>query len=452
MKIAVIGTGVVGLTTGAGFADLGHSVLCVDIDAAKIAQLSKGLVPYYEPGLQELVTRNLDAGRLQFGGAPSHALRDAELLFVAVGTPTDDHGEMSLASLWSVIDRLEPWTGDSVKMIAIKSTVPVGTADRVEARLRSRLPEECLVDVASVPEFMREGSAVRDFFDPSRIVIGVASPETGARLELLHRRLPGGIIVTDRRSSELAKLASNAFLAVKISYANEMAALAEQTGADYPSVAKIMGHDPRIGPLFLNAGLGFGGSCLPKDTRALVRLADEAGAPQTLVAAAVRANVMLPLRTVRKLEAALSDPGRRKVALLGLAFKPGTDDMREAPSLRLAAELLRRNPGVRLTAYDPAAGEAARKLLPGAVKICATAEEALTGADAAIIVTEWREFRLFQAEDFKKWMNRPIIIDGRNSLDSEALNAQGVVCIGAGRLPAIPVEQIRLPGELLPKS
>jgi UDPglucose 6-dehydrogenase len=452
MKMAVVGAGIVGLATGAGFADLGHTVHCVDIDTRKIGLLSRGIIPYHEPGLETLVMRNTSAGRLTFGHDPSKLLQEAELVFLAVSTPSDDTGEMSLASLWSVIDQLEAWSpSDTRRMLVIKSTVTVGTAERTEARLRSRLPEHCLVDVVSIPEFMREGSAVRDFFEPSRIVIGTSSAETAERLTLLHQRLPGPIMTTDRRSAELAKLAANAYLAVKISFANEIAALAEQTGADYPAVAHSLGLDPRIGPHFLTAGLGFGGSCLPKDTRALVRMADEAGAPQTLVEAAVRANAMLPLRMVRRLEAALSDPGRRKVALLGLAFKPGTDDMREAPSLRLVAELNRRHPGITLTAYDPEANQAARKLLPPSVTVCDSAEEALKAADAAIIVTEWREFRQIKAEDFKNWMNRPIIMDGRNALDAAALNAQGIVCIGVGRLPAVPQESVRKSGELVPK-
>lgn len=451
MKMAVVGAGIVGLTTGAGFADLGHSVHCVDIDTGKIAQLSRGIVPYHEPGLEALVTRNASSGRLTFGHDPSKLLQEADIVFLTVGTPSCDTGEMSLAALWTAIDQMEAWPkSDSRRIIAIKSTVPVGTAERAETRIRSRLPEHCLVEVVSIPEFMREGSAVRDFFEPSRMVIGTASTDTAERLKQLHQRLPGPIMVTDRRSAELAKLAANACLAVKISFANEIAALAEQTGADYPSVAHSLGLDPRIGPHFLAAGLGFGGSCLPKDARALVRIADEAGAPQTLVEAAVRANAMLPLRMVRKLEAALSDPGRRRVALLGLAFKPGTDDMREAPSLRLIAELNRRHPGITLTAYDPEAGHAARKALPSSVTICESAEEALRGADAAILVTEWREFRQIKADDFKNWMNRPIIMDGRNALDAAALNAQGVVCIGVGRLPVVP-ENTRKAGDPVPK-
>ncbi len=452
MKMAVIGAGVVGLATGAGFADLGHTVHCVDIDTGKIAQLSRGIIPYHEPGLETLVLRNTAAGRLSFGHDPAMVLQEAELVFLAVGTPSEDTGEMSLAALWSAIDRLEAWPPSETKrIIVIKSTVPVGTAERAEARLRGRLPAHCSIEVVSIPEFMREGSAVRDFFEPSRIVIGSSSDDVAERLTQLHQRLPGPIMTTDRRSAELAKLAANAYLAVKISFANEIAALAEQTGADYPSIAHSMGLDPRIGPHFLAAGLGFGGSCLPKDTRALVRMADEAGAPQTVVEAAVRANAMLPLRMVRRLEAALSDPSRRKVALLGLAFKPGTDDMREAPSLRLIAELNRRHPGIALTAYDPEANHAARKVLPSSVTICDSAEEALKGADAAIVVTEWREFRHIGADDFKKWMNRPIIMDGRNTLDAAALNAQGVVCIGVGRLPAVPKESARKSGELVPK-
>ncbi|MFC5469784.1 UDP-glucose dehydrogenase family protein [Cohnella suwonensis] len=451
MKITVVGAGIVGLTTAAGFADLGHYVHCADIDTAKIATLSKGAVPYHEAGLESLVARNVSAGRLSFGHDPSKALAEAEMTFLAVGTPSEDSGEMSLGALWSVVDRFEPWTGGARRIVVIKSTVPIGTAERAEARLRARLPAGCAVDVASIPEFMREGSAVRDFFEPTRIVIGTASAEAAERLTQLHQRLPGPIMATDRRSAELAKLAANAYLAVKISFANEIAGLAEQTGADYPSVAHSMGLDPRIGPHFLAAGLGFGGSCLPKDARAIVRIADEAGAPQTVVEAAMRANAMLPLRMVRKLEAALTDPSRRKVTLLGLAFKPGTDDIREAPSLRLIAELKRRHPGISIAAYDPGANGSAKKVVPAGVDICDSAEEALRGADAAIVVTEWREFRQIKADDFKNWMNRPIIMDGRNALDAAALNAQGVVCIGVGRLPAVPKDAApvpRKPGEL----
>jgi len=436
MRLAVAGAGIVGLVTAAGFADLGHQVECCDIDAGKIGLLAGGVVPYREPGLEGLVSRNAAAGRLRFGAEPGKLTEEAEVIFLAVETPAGDDGLIQLAPLWAAADRLDPWPGGGRRTIVIKSTVPVGTADRLEARLRARLPEECEVFVASVPEFMREGQAVEDFFEPARIVIGSSDPETLALLERLHSRLPGPIVPTDRRSAELAKLAASAHLAVKLSFANEMAGLAEQTGADYPSVARILGLDPRIGPQYLGAGLGFGGSSLPKDTRALVRLADEAGAPQTLAAAAIRANALLPLRLVRKLEAALSWPSRRQVALLGLAFKPGTDDMREAPSLRLIHELLRRHPGIVLTAYDPTADRAAKRLLPNAVRLCESAEAALQGADAAILVTEWPEFRRIRAEDFRNWMNRPIVLDGRNALDADHLNASGVVCIGVGRLPA----------------
>ncbi len=450
MKMAIVGAGAAGLTMSAGFAELGHTVRCVDGDSGKIAQLSQGIVPYREPGLESLVLRNFAAGRLSFGNDPSAVMNEAELLFIAVATPADERGDMSLAALWKVIDRIEAWLadGDRPRLIAIASTVPVGTAERAESRLRGRLPASCAVEVVSIPEFMREGNAVRDFFEPARIVIGTATPEAADRLTQLHRRLPGPIIAVDRRSAELAKLAANACLAVKISFANEMAAFAEQVGADYPLVAQSLGLDPRIGPYFLEAGLGFGGSSMPRDSHALVRMADDAGAPQTLVEAAVRANAMLPLRMVRKLEAALSDPARRKVALLGLSCKPGTDDMRDAPSLRLIAELNRRHPGIVLTAYDPEAAAAARSVLPASVAICASAEEALCGADAAIVVTGWSEFRHIQADNFKSWMNRPIIMDGRNILDAESLNAQGVVCIGVGRLPSIPGPSSRRAGEL----
>ncbi|MEK0313837.1 UDP-glucose dehydrogenase family protein [Cohnella sp. 56] len=439
MKIAVIGAGIVGLATAAGFADLGHEVCCYDIDKEKLERIAAGQLPYLEPGLAELTKRGQETGHLRFGSGSLPLPGDAQVVFIAVGTPAGDDGEMRLTQLWDAVERLDAWPAGSRTVIAIKSTVPVGTAERLEARLRARLPAGCAVDVASAPEFMREGFAVQDFGAPTRIVIGSASPEAAETLERLHAGLSAPIVHTDRRSAELAKLAANAALAIKISYANEMAALAEQTGADYPDIARILGLDPRIGPDCLGAGLGYGGSCLPKDTRALVRLASEAGAPQTLAAAAVRANAALPLRMARKLESALGGLSRRRVALLGLAFKPGTADLREAPSLRLVAVLKKRYPGIALTAYDPAAeGGAMKRQLPPGLALCATAEEALRGADAAIVVTEWPAFRKISAEDYKSWMTRPIILDGRNCLDADALNADGVVCIGVGRLPCAP--------------
>jgi len=374
---------------------------------------------------------------LRFSSEPAGLTRSSDVIFLAVGTPSAANGLMRLEALWDAVDSLAEWEGGR-RTVVVKSTVPIGTADRLETRVRMRLPKTCEVHVASNPEFLREGSAVRDFFEPSRVVIGALDPETFELLERLHDPLNAPVIAADRRTAELSKLAANAHLAVRLSFANEMAALSEQTGADYPTVARALGMDERIGPHFLGAGLGFGGSCLPKDARALVRLADEAGAPQTLVTAAIRANVMLPLRMARKLEAALSRPSRRRVALLGLAFKPGTNDMREAPSIRLANVLLRRFPGIVLTAYDPAAGAAAKEVLPKAVHICDSTESALRDADAAILVTEWPDFADIRAEDYKKWMKRPILFDGRNALDAEALNAQGVVCIGVGRLPQAP--------------
>ncbi|MFD2331551.1 UDP-glucose dehydrogenase family protein [Cohnella sp. GCM10020058] len=438
MKIAVVGAGIVGLTTAAGFADLGHQVYCSDSDGDKIERIANGSLPYLEPGLVELVDRGLASGRLSFGLGVSPAIGDAEIVFLAVGTPATDDGEILLAQLWEAADMLWPRAGGMRRLIAVKSTVPVGTAERLEARLRAKLPAESGVDVVSVPEFLREGFAVRDFFEPSRIVIGSATHEAAELMDRLYRRLSTTVVHTDRRSAELAKLAANAALAIKISYANEMAALSEQTGADYPDIAHILGLDPRIGPHFLGAGLGFGGSCLPKDTRALVRLASEAGAPQTVASAAIRANAVLPQRMARKLEAALSGLSRRRVALLGLAFKPGTADLREAPSLRLIAELKKRYPGIALAAYDPAVDVAMKRQLPAGVGLYGSAEEALRSADAAIVVTEWPEIRKISAEDYKSWMSRPIILDGRNCLDAHALNAQGVVCIGVGRLPAAP--------------
>jgi nucleotide sugar dehydrogenase len=442
MKLAVVGMNVVGLTTGAGFAELGHYVECFDYDNLLIDRLDGGVVPFQEPGLEPLVIRNGKAGRLRFRSEQDLPFSEAEVIFLAFGTPSGDDGNLQLGQLWTAVDRL-PLQGSGKRIVVVKSAVPVGTGDRLENRLRRRLPEHCDISVASVPEFSREGTAVRDFFDPSFIVIGSNDEDTAERLRLLHSRFSAPILGMDRRSAELGKLAANGFLAVKMSYANEMAALAEQTGADYPAIERMLGLDPRIGSHYLGAGLGFGGPHLPKDARSLVRMAEGAGAPQTLLASALRANAMLPLRMVRKLEAALSGPSRRRVALLGVAYKPGSEEMREAPSIRLATELLRRHNGIQLTAYDPAAGEEARQALPNAVQLCESAEEALLGADAAILVTEWPEFRKITPEQFKQWMKRPILLDGRNALDAVLLNSQGVVCIGVGRLPdsrAVPSE------------
>ncbi|MBW5448417.1 nucleotide sugar dehydrogenase [Cohnella sp. CFH 77786] len=447
MKIAVAGMGVAGLAMAAGFAELGHTVRCADIDTGVTAQLAEGNVPYVEPDLEDLVLRNLEAGRLIVGAGLETLLSESEIVFIAMEAAADAYGEMQLASLWSLADRLAPWpdpTGQA-KIVAVTCAVPVGTSERLESRLRARLPAACRVEAVSVPEFLGEGTAVRDFFEQPRIVIGASSEEAFARLGSLYGRLEGAVVMTDRRSAELTKLAGSAYLAVKLSFAGELASLAEQTGADYPDVARLLGMDPRIAPFAPGAGLGFGGYGLTRDTRVLVRLAEDAGAPQTLASAALRSNALQPLRMVRKLEAALSDPARRKVALLGLASAPGTDGLNEAPSVRLAAELLRRHPGITLTAYDPVIGPAGRRSLPRQVRLCGSAEEALAGADAAVVVTDWPEFRGIRAEHFKKWMNRPIILDGRNALDCAALNAQGVICIGTGRLPAVPPDSNRLP-------
>ncbi|WP_169306682.1 UDP-glucose dehydrogenase family protein [Cohnella pontilimi] len=438
MKIAVAGAGVVGLASAAGFAELGHTAICVDIDKEKIASLQRGVVPYYEPGLQELTLRNMAAGRMRFGTGIHEIPADTEVVIMAVGTPSDPDGDLSLTAFWAAADELADWIEKCAcpaVVVAVKSTVPVGTADSLEEKLRMRLPpsESGRVDTASVPEFMREGSAVKDFFEPARLIIGSASAQTAERLTSLHAGLPGRVIFTDRRSAELSKLAANAFLAVKISFSNEVAVLCEQIGADYNDVAGVLGSDPRIGPHFLGAGLGFGGSCLPKDTRALVRFAERSGAPQTLVEAAIHVNRQRTERIAHKLEEALDNPGASTIALLGLAFKAGTDDMREAPSVRLMEELMRRFPGMELRAYDPASTEAARGIVPGQVRICRSAEEALRGADGAILVTEWPEFGKIRAIDFRNWMKRPIIWDGRNLLDADELNAHGVRCIGTGR-------------------
>jgi UDPglucose 6-dehydrogenase len=414
MRIVVIGSGYVGLVSGACFADFGHDVVCVDKDAAKIARLEAGDIPIFEPGLEELVASNVKAGRLAFTTDLARQLDGAEVVFLAVGTPSrrgDGH-----ADLTSVYDAAREValgaTGPLV--VATKSTVPVGTGDEVERIIRKCRPE-LDIEVASNPEFLREGSAIEDFKRPDRIVIGANEPRARDVMAEVYRPLylnAPPILNTSRRTSELIKYAANAFLATKITFINEIADLCERVGANVQEVARGIGLDGRIGTKFLHAGPGYGGSCFPKDTLALIKTAQDYEAPLRIVETVAAVNDQRKRAMARKVIAAMGGSVRDKtVAVLGLAFKPNTDDMREAPSLAIITAL--EDNGAIVRGYDPESMAQARPLLPR-VTLCASAYECIAGADALVIVTEWNEFRALDMRRVKSLLRTPVVVDLRN--------------------------------------
>ena len=421
--IAVIGAGYVGLVTAAGFAELGSEVFCVDIDAVKIERLSAGEVPIHEPALQELLRRN--AGRLHFSSELDGALERARLLFVAVGTPATYSGDADLSAVHAVVEAI-PASEDHA--LVMKSTVPCGTGASLQRAFREQGKDG--LGYVSCPEFLREGSAVHDFMHPDRVVVGLEDGWAGEAVVELYAPLAAPIVRTDIASAEMVKLASNAFLATKISFINEIANVCEQTGADVVEVARGMGLDPRIGPRFLQAGIGFGGSCFPKDVDALKQLAGNTGYHFQLLTAVIEVNELQKRRVIAKLHKHLGGLAGRRVALLGLAFKPETDDMREASSLVLAARL--NADGARVSAYDPVAEERARELV-GGIDFAGSALEAAGGADAVVLVTEWPEFLALDWTEVAGRMRGDLIIDGRNALDPDGVRAAGLVYEGVGR-------------------
>jgi UDPglucose 6-dehydrogenase len=423
--IGVIGVGWVGLVTSACFAELGHDVWCRDIDAAKVESLRNGEVPIFEPGLQEMVAKNRD--RLHFESDLSPVLENARLLFVCVDTPPSYSGDADLTRVHAVINEL-PAAGDHA--IVMKSTVPVGTGESIKRKL-AELKKTALAYVSN-PEFLKEGSAVDDFLQPDRVVVGGNPGETWAAdsTAKLYEPLDCPIVRTDVASAEMIKLASNAFLATKISFINEIANVCEEVGSDVKEVALGMGLDPRIGPNFLNAGIGYGGSCFPKDVSALKQLAGNSGYHFQLLTSVIEVNELQKRRVVNKLKKHLGTLVGKEIGLLGLAFKPNTDDMREASSVVLASRL--QGEGARVRAYDPVAEERAEELITGA-RMCDTALDAIEGVDAAVIVTEWPEFAELDLEEVKSRMKNPVIVDGRNLLDGDKLRAAGFVYEGIGR-------------------
>ena len=422
MRIAVFGAGYVGLVTGACFAELGHDVVVRDIVPEKIDALDRGEVPIHEEGLLELLERNRD--RLAFTTDVAQAIEGAEVVYVAVGTPPTYSGDADLSAVWTVVDELPQV--DRRIVVAMKSTVPVGTG----AAVRHRLDERGLEDVGYVsnPEFTAEGAAVYDFMHPDRIVVGAFDQADGDVVERLHAGIDAPVVRCDVASAEMIKLAANAALVTRISFINEIANVCEATGADVLTVAEGIGLDHRIGPAFLRAGIGFGGSCFPKDSLALKQLAANSGYNFQLLNAVIEVNELQKRRVIGKLERLLGSLRGKKVALLGLAFKPGTDDMREAPSLVLAGRLLAE--GAHVSAWDPVADGAV--YLDG-VEIAGSAFAALEGADAAVLVTEWPELRELDWEEAGRRMRGAVLVDGRNMLDPGELRALGFAYEGIGR-------------------
>jgi UDPglucose 6-dehydrogenase len=421
--IGVIGTGYVGLVTAAGFAELGSDVHCIDIDAAKVARLQAGEIPIYEPGLAEMVARNRE--RMHFSTDIADALDHARLLFVAVGTPPTYSGDADLSAVHAVVGAMPPSDRHALVM---KSTVPVGTGRAIK-RIFAEQGKEGFRYV-SCPEFLKEGSAVADFLSPDRVVVGDDGDWAGDAVVDLYAPLRAPLVRTDIASAEMVKLASNAFLATKISFINEIANVCEETGADVVEVAQGMGLDDRIGPKFLQAGVGFGGSCFPKDVSALKQLAGNSGYHFQLLNAVIEVNELQKRRVMGKLVKHLGTLVGKDIALLGLAFKPNTDDMREATSLVLSARL--QAAGARVAAFDPVAEDEARELLQG-VRFASGAMDAIKGADAVVLVTEWQEFRDLDWGEVAAAMAGSVVVDGRNALDPAAVRAAGLAYEGVGR-------------------
>ncbi|MDP8921521.1 MAG: UDP-glucose/GDP-mannose dehydrogenase family protein [Chloroflexota bacterium] len=425
--ISVVGTGYVGLVTGACFADLGNRVTCIDVDAAKVELLKNGGIPIYEPGLEEVVKRNVRAGRLHFTTSYADGLADTEFVFVAVNTPPGHSGEADMtyarAAAHSIAEHLR-----TPAIVVNKSTMPIGTGDWV-AGILARYGSVAAA-VVSNPEFLREGSAVADFNSPDRVVLGADDRAAAEQVAELYSPLKAPIVITDLRTAEMIKYASNAFLATKISFINEIASICEKMGADVEQVAHGMGLDARIGRAFLNAGAGYGGSCFPKDVQALAHMAALSGCHPQLLRAVMEINRDARRSVVLKLRAALGTLEEATIGVLGLAFKPNTDDLREAAAIEIIHLL--QGEGAKIQAYDPEAMEKARALLPG-VEFCSDAYDTARGVDALVLLTEWSEFKSLDLPRLRSLMARPVFVDGRNVYDPTEMAEQGFAYHGIGR-------------------
>ena len=433
MNVVMIGACYMGLVSGACFAEFGANVTCLDVDERKVEALNAGKIPIYEPGLEDLVERNVAAGRLQFSTEFEQPVGSADLVFIAVGTPTrrgDGHADLKYvyAAAEQVARYLQGYT-----IIVDKSTVPVGTAREVKRVVQQTNPQADF-DVASNPEFLREGSAISDFMRPDRVVLGVETERAEAMLRELYRPLyliEAPILVTDLESAEITKYAANAFLATKISFINEVAELCEKTGADVHAVAKGMGLDGRIGKKFLHPGPGYGGSCFPKDTQAMIRMAQDAGSPSRIVEAVVAVNTAQKLRMVTKIEDAMQGSVQNKtIAVLGLTFKPETDDMRDAPSLTILPALVTQ--GAHIKAHDPHGMQEAKKELPDSVEYSESIHDAVRDADAVVLMTEWNLYRALDLKQLKSLMRGDVFVDLRNVYERHMVEAHGFhySCVG----------------------
>jgi UDPglucose 6-dehydrogenase len=434
-NICVIGTGYVGLVTGVCFADLGNTVTCVEIDLHKLDILRSGRSPIYEPGLLDLLDRNMRLGRLNFTDDYAKALAEATFVFITVGTPMGSDGAADLSQVESAAHQIGLHLRHDAVIID-KSTVPVGTGDMVNRIIAENVQPDISFSIVSNPEFLREGSAVSDFFNPDRIVLGSTDRAAAQQVAELHAALGSEIIITDLRTAEMIKYASNAFLATRISFINEIAHICERLGADVKEVSRGMGVDKRIGPYFLDAGIGYGGSCFPKDVLALHHMAATAGCHPQLLQAVMDINHDARQTFVQKVRDILGNLDGALIGVLGLSFKPNTDDMREAPSVDIIRSL--QAEGARVKAYDPVAMEVAGEVLP-TVTYCATAYDVAKEADALLIITEWNEFKQLAFDKIKQYMRRPVILDGRNIYDPTEMADKGFIYRGVGR--GIPLEE-----------
>jgi UDPglucose 6-dehydrogenase len=430
MKIAVMGAGYVGLVTATCFAELGNDVICVDIDESKISNLNKGHIPIYEPGLEEMVRRNKH--RMAFTTDLKDTIKNSQIIFICVGTPPKKSGEADLSSVENVA-RLIAEVSDSYKLVVEKSTVPVKTGEMVQKTLKSYNPHHIEFDVVSNPEFLREGTAIHDFMNPDRIVIGCESEKAKDTMEKLYSPLKAKILFTDIKSAEIIKHASNSFLAAKISFINAVANICELAGADVEKVAEGMGLDKRIGRQFLNAGIGYGGFCFPKDAEAFIKISEKLGYDFSLLKATQEINEFQKRHFIKKIEKALWIVNNKTLAVLGLAFKPETDDMRFAPSVDIIKEL--QSEGARIRAYDPEAMERAKEIFND-VEYCSDAYDAVKGADAVIVLTEWNEFKELDLAKMKSLMRHNLVIDGRNIYNPDDMKKHGLKYISIGRKDA----------------
>ncbi|RKZ06044.1 UDP-glucose 6-dehydrogenase [bacterium] len=434
-NICMVGTGYVGLVSGACLADFGNKVICVDIDEERIDMIKRGVMPIYEPGLKEIVERNQVAGRLEFTTDVESAVRKSQVIFSAVGTPQGEDGSADLSAVFNVAEDVAKYI-EEYKIFVQKSTVPVGTSEKVGEIIRNNLAADVEFDRVSNPEFLREGSAIEDFLRPNRVVIGVETERAKEIMREIYRPLyllETPIVFTKIKTAELIKYASNAFLATKISFINEIADLCEVVGADVDEVAVAMGLDKRIGPKFLHAGVGYGGSCLPKDVSAILHTARKEDVELKIINAAFEVNKARLERLHEKLRSALGELKGRVVAVLGLSFKPNTDDLREAPAIKFIMKLL--DEGASVNTYDPVAMKNAKGILGERVSFLDNSYDAADGADALVIMTEWNEFRVLDLERIKKLLKQPVLIDCRNIYKPSEVKKLGFKYQSFGRMP-----------------